>query len=416
MVRPTIGPIDALTGLLDDAAVLLDGAIALRRDLHAHPELGLELPRTQRAIVTALETLGLQISFGSALSSVTAILDTGRPGPTVLLRADMDALPMDEDTDLDFKSTIAGTMHACGHDTHVAMLVQAAHLLVARKLELDGIVVFMFQPGEEGHGGAAIMLEEGILEAAGAIDLAFAIHATPSIPSGAIATRGGTIMASSDEFVIDVIGRGGHASTPFQALDPIPIACEIVLASQSMVTRSINAFDPAVVTVAEVKAGTTSNVIPETARLHGTIRAVSARTRGQVHANLERVATGVAHAHGATVEFNLRLGYPVTVNDATVATWCRAIARDLLGARMSFEMPAPVMGAEDFSYVLEKVPGALVFLGMCPTHLQPHEAPPNHSNRMLLEESAMANGIALYAGVALAKSAEAKVATLEPLE
>jgi hippurate hydrolase len=260
------------------------------------------------------------------------------------------------------------------------------------------------------------MLEEGVLESAGSVDLAFAIHATPSIPSGAIATKGGTIMASSDEFVIDVIGRGGHASTPYQALDPIPIACEIVLAAQSMVTRSINAFDPAVVTVAEVKAGTTSNVIPELARLHGTIRAVSARTRGQVHENLERVATGVAHAHGAEVDFDLRLGYPVTVNDATVATWCRAIASDLLGEQRSFEMPAPVMGAEDFSYVLERVPGALVFLGMCPLTLQPHEAPPNHSNRMLLEESAMASGIALYAGVVLAKSAEATAQAAESLE
>ena len=407
---------DTFSGLLSDATELLDDAIALRRDLHAHPELGLELPRTQQAIVEALQPLNLEISMGAALSSVTAILDTGRPGPTVLLRADMDALPMDEDTVLDFKSTVQGAMHACGHDTHVAMLVQAAHLLVARRDALIGKVVFMFQPGEEGHGGAAIMLEEGILEATGGVDLAFAIHATPSIPSGAIATKGGTIMASSDEFVIDVVGRGGHASTPFQALDPIPIACEIVLATQSMVTRSINAFDPAVVTVAEVKAGTTSNVIPETARLHGTIRAVSARTRGQVHENLERVANGVAHAHGARVDFDLRLGYPVTVNDQSIATWCRAIAADLLGAQLSFEMPAPVMGAEDFSYVLEKVPGALVFLGMCPAGLQPHEAPPNHSNRMLLEESAMANGIALYAGVALAKSAEVLAETDEPLE
>jgi hippurate hydrolase len=407
---------DTFAGLLADATTLLDDAIALRRDLHAHPELGLELPRTQQAIVEALRPLDLEISLGKALSSVTAIFDTGRAGPTVLLRADMDALPMDEDTELDFKSTVAGAMHACGHDTHVAMLVQAAHLLVARREALVGKVLFMFQPGEEGHGGAAIMLEEGVLESAGSVDLAFAIHATPSIPSGAIATKGGTIMASSDEFVIDVIGRGGHASTPYQALDPIPIACEIVLAAQSMVTRSINAFDPAVVTVAEVKAGTTSNVIPELARLHGTIRAVSARTRGQVHENLERVATGVAHAHGAEVDFDLRLGYPVTVNDATVATWCRAIASDLLGEQRSFEMPAPVMGAEDFSYVLERVPGALVFLGMCPLTLQPHEAPPNHSNRMLLEESAMASGIALYAGVVLAKSAEATAQAAESLE
>jgi hippurate hydrolase len=396
---------DALTDLFTEATGQLDAAISLRRDLHQHPELGLDLPRTQKAILDGLAGLELDLHVGTALSSVTAVLSTGRPGPTVLLRADMDALPMDEDTDLPFRSAIPGAMHACGHDTHVAMLVEAAKLLHRRREDLTGNVIFMFQPGEEGHGGAALMLDEGILGLGDGVDFAFAIHATPSVPNGMIATKGGTIMASSDQFTIDVVGRGGHASTPYTALDPIPVACEIVLALQSMVTRRINAFDPAVVTVAQVTAGTTSNVIPERARLHGTIRAVSDFTRQHVREQLEQVAHGVATAHGAIAEVDVHLGYPVTINDATAATWSRELASGILGEHIAIEMPAPVMGAEDFSYVLQKVPGALVFLGMCPEGVQFFEAPPNHSNRMILNESAMAAGIALYAGVALAKSA-----------
>ena len=395
---------DTLIDLFTEAQGHLDAAIAFRRDLHQNPELGLELPRTQAAIVAALQGHDLEIHLGRALSSVIAVLATGRPGPTVLLRADMDALPMDEDTDLPFKSAIAGAMHACGHDTHVAMLVEAAKLLSRRRDDLSGTVIFMFQPGEEGHGGAALMLDEGILGLGDGVDFAFAIHATPSVPNGMIATKGGTIMASSDQFTIDVVGRGGHASSPHTALDPIPVACEIVLALQSMVTRRINAFDPAVVTVAQVTAGTTSNVIPERARLHGTIRAVSDFTRQYVREQLEQVAHGVATAHGASADVDVHLGYPVTINDATAATWSRELAAGVLGEHVAIEMPTPVMGAEDFSYVLQKVPGALVFLGMCPEGMEFYEAPPNHSNRMILNESAMAAGIALYAGVALAKS------------
>ena len=395
---------DTFPGLLADAELLLPAAIAFRRDLHQHPELGNDLPRTQAKVIEGLEGLGLTIIKGKALSSVTAVLDTGRPGPTVLLRGDMDALPMPEDTSEPFKSTVEGVMHACGHDAHTSMLVHAAKLLVARRDDLNGRVVFMFQPGEEGHGGAEIMIEEGLLEVAGTPDLAFAIHVTPSIPNKVIGTRGGTIMASSDEITIDIVGRGGHASQPHAALDPIPIACELVLAIQSMVTRKINAFDPAVVTIAHVTAGTTSNVIPERAQIHGTIRTVSAFTREYVRGELERLAHGIASAHGATAEFDVELGYPVTVNDHTVADWSRQVATGVLGEGFALEMPTPVMGAEDFSYVLEKVPGAMVFLGLCPDGVNFFEAAPNHSNRMVINESGMAAGIALYAGVALAKS------------
>ena len=392
--------------LLEDAQALLPEAVALRRDLHAHPELGLELPRTQAAIVTALEGLGLSITRGKALSSVTAVLDTGRPGPTVLLRADMDALPMPEDTGEEFASTVEGAMHACGHDAHVAMLVGAVKLLVDRKEMLKGKVVFMFQPGEEGHGGADLMIQEGVLNVAGSTDLAFAIHVTPVMPNGMVGSRGGTLMASSDEFVIDIVGRGGHASQPHAALDPVPVAAELILAIQSMVTRRINAFDPAVVTVAHLTAGTTSNVIPERAQLHGTIRTVSAFTRQYVREQLTHLAENLATAHGASAEVKVRLGYPVTVNNDLVAQWASDVVNKSIGEGIFVEMPSPVMGAEDFSYVLEKVPGVMVFLGLCPEGVNFFEAAPNHSNRMVINESGMATGIALYAAVALTKSQE----------
>ena len=396
---------DNLAGLLQDAEGLLPSAVDMRRDLHAHPELGNDLPRTQAKVLEALEGLGLTISTGRGLSSVTAVLDTGRPGPTVLLRGDMDALPMPEDTTEPFRSTVDGAMHACGHDLHTSMLAHAAKLLVARQQDLKGRVVFMFQPGEEGHGGAEIMIAEGLLDVAGKPDVAFAIHVTPSLPNRWVATRGGTIMASSDQFVMTVTGKGGHASSPYAGLDPIPVAAEIVLALQTMVTRKVNVFDPAVVTVGRFTAGTTSNVIPETAELEGTIRTVSATTRAFVHEEVRRVATNIASAYGATVDVQLELGYPVTVNDAAIAAWSRSVVDGLLGEGFSLDMPSPVMGAEDFSYVLEKVPGAMVFLGVCPEGVNFLEAQGNHSNKMTVNEDAMAVGIALYAGVALAKSA-----------
>src|SRR5690606_34002776 len=339
-------------------------------------------------------------------TSVVAVLDGDEPGPTILLRGDMDALPMPEDTGLDFRSRVDGAMHACGHDAHTAMLAGAARLLAGRRGQLRGRVAFMFQPGEEGDGGALHMLEEGLLETvsegAEPVSMAFAIHQSPSIPSGLIACKGRSIMASADEFAITVRGRGGHASMPHQAGDPIPVAAEIITAIQGMVTRRVDAFDPAVVTVTKLRAGTTTNVIPETATMWGTIRAVSARTRESVMADLERVATGVAAAHGASAELELLPnGYPVTVNDEGAARFALAIAAELLGAAQAVELPQPVMGAEDWSYVLEQVPGAMAFLGTRPPGVSPADVAPNHSNRMVLDEGAMAAGVATYAGVAL---------------
>jgi len=395
---------DVLDGLVDGARAGLDDAVALRRRLHEHPELGLDLPDTQAAVLEALDGLPLTVTTGQSSSSVVAVLDGDEPGPTILLRGDMDALPMPEDTGLEFASRVDGAMHACGHDAHVAMLAGSARLLSARRATLAGRIVFMFQPGEEGHHGAREMLDEGLLERAGAgaapVSMAFAIHQSPTIPSGVIATKGHTIMASTDNFQITVRGRGGHASMPHHAGDPIPTACEIVTALQAMVTRRVDAFDPAVVTVAKIRAGTTTNVIPETATLWGTIRTVSEKTRAAVREDIERTAVGIAAAHGASAEVELVAGYPVTVNDADAARFALATAAELFGAAAAVEIPTPVMGAEDWSYVLQAVPGSMAFLGTRPKGAAPADVAPNHSNRMVLDEDAMAVGIATYAGVA----------------
>ena len=390
----------AAEGLGDEAAVLLDDTITLRRELHRHPELGLDLPRTQQVILGALEGLPLSVSTGTSTTSVIATLEGGEPGPTTLLRADMDALPMTEDTGLPFASEVPGAMHACGHDAHVAMLVGAARLLSRRQSALPGRVVLMFQPGEEGYAGASAMLDDGLLDEVGPVERAFAIHVTPLAPSGWVASKPGAFMASADAFRLVVTGQGGHASMPHDAVDPVPVACEIVTALQAMVTRRIAVSDPAVLTVASIHAGTTDNVIPESAELLGTVRALSEGSRAATLEGLERVAGHVAAAHlcEATIT-EIPPGYPVTVNDAVALEEVLGIAEDLLGADHVVRMPTAVMGAEDWSFVLQRVPGSMVLLGMAPPGVA-HPAP-NHSNRMVLDEAALATGVALHAAVAL---------------
>ncbi|MBA2415577.1 MAG: amidohydrolase [Geodermatophilaceae bacterium] len=388
--------------VLAQADELADRTIDFRRRLHRRPEIGLQLPITQEAIRTEIGDLGLDVRTGSSTTSVVAVLDGASDGPTVLLRGDMDALPLTEHTGLDFASEIDGVMHACGHDTHVAMLAGAARLLADRRADIAGRVVFMFQPGEEGFHGARYMLEEGLLEATGQRPTgAFALHISSSFVSGTINTRPGALLASSDTIRITVQGRGGHASAPHYANDPIPVACEIVIALQTMVTRRIDIFDPAVVTIAHLSAGTTNNVIPATAVLEGTIRTLSAETRTSVHDLVRQVARGIASAHGMQVEVEIEGGYPVTVNDGDFASSVHAVAGQLLGADRACIMESPIMGAEDWSYVLQEVPGAMAFLGACPPDLEPETAPGNHSNLVVFDETALSTGVATYAAVAL---------------
>ena len=384
--------------ILTEAQDLLDDTIQLRRRIHRHPEIGLALPRTQATVLEALDGLGLTVETGGRTTSVVARLTGTRRGPTILLRADMDALPLREETGLPFASEVEGAMHACGHDAHVAMLVGAARLLARRRATLGGAVLFMFQPGEEGYHGARVMLEEGLLDGAAPPTGAFALHVTHRHAAGVIATRPGPTMASGDTIQIVVRGRGGHASAPHDCLDPVPVACEIVQAFQTLVTRRVNVFDPAVLTIARIEAGTTRNVIPETASLLGTVRTVSEATRERVLEGVRRVAEGVAAAHGAEVGIELIRGYPVTVNDADFAGFVLDTAGALLGPERAHAMSHPVMGSEDFSYVLQRVPGAMANLGT-----RPENGPvfPNHSNRMLVNESALATGIAMHVAVAL---------------
>jgi hippurate hydrolase len=394
----------SVSGLLAQAQDVQHRTVGLRRDLHRNPEIGLNLPRTRDAVLDALADLPLQVHLGRSVTSVVAVLDGARPGPTVLLRGDMDALPLTEDTGLPFASAVEGAMHACGHDTHVAMLASAARILAGRRDELAGRVLFMFQPGEEGHHGARYMIEEGVLDRtgpAGRPAIAYALHISATLPAGEIHLRPGPMMAAADVLQVTVRGRGGHASAPHDALDPVPAAAAMVGALQTAVTRRLDAHQPAVLTIAHLVAGTTNNIIPESAFLEGTLRTFSAETRERAHREIRRVCEHTALAHDCTAEVEIVAGYPVTVNADRPVARVTEVAGALLGQRRVMTMPTPIMGAEDFSYVLAEVPGAMAFLGGCPPEVDPATAPPNHSNRVVFDEDAMATGVALYAALAL---------------
>lgn len=399
---PTLAQDPRFTGLLEAARALQPRTVALRRQLHKHPEVGLRLPRSQAAVLHALEGLDLHVMRGESLDSVIAVLNGAEPGPSVLLRGDMDALPLNEDSGLAFASEEAGRMHACGHDTHTAMLASAARLLSSRRDALRGRVIFMFQPGEEGNHGARHMISEGVLEAGGRpVERALALHITATATSGVVTCKPGPIMASADAWTVTVTGRGGHGAMPFHAIDPVPAAAAMVGALQTMVTRRFSVFDPAVLTVGRIMAGTTSNIIPETAELEGTLRTLSEETRAEALAQLPAVCEHIGAAHGCTTDFQLTTGYPPTVNDDNVASRVLALASSVLGQRYASVMPDPLMAAEDFSYIAQKVPSTLAFLGACPPGTDPDHAPPNHSNRVHFDESSFANGVAMYTAFAL---------------
>ena len=379
---------------------LLHDAIELRRAIHMEPELGLHLPKTTEKVLKALEGLPLEIRQGPSTTGVLAILRGSANGRTVLLRGDMDALPLTEDTGLDFSSRTDGAMHACGHDTHVAMLAGAARALCAKKDQLAGTVMFMFQPGEEGWHGARFMLDDGLIDPLP--DAAFALHISPNMPTGVFASRAGPLLASSDSIRIKVIGAGGHASMPQDAVDPIPVACEIVTAMQTMITRTISVFDPAVITIAHIDAGTTYNIIPEFARMRGTLRTLSEHTREAAHEGIRKIAENIAAAHGCTAEVEIERGFPVTVCSGREVDLAEQVAKDLYGDSAWMTMKTPMMGAEDFSYVLQKVPGLMAFLGAAPTGVggDYRGCCALHSNRMTLDEQVMARGIAMHCAYA----------------
>jgi hippurate hydrolase len=289
-------------------------------------------------------------------------------------------------------------MHACGHDTHTAMLAGAARALCAQRGRLAGTVMFMFQPGEEGHHGAREMLKDGLLNPLP--DAAFALHISPNIPAGILAGRPGPLLAAADRLQVTIKGQGGHASQPQNAIDPIPVACEIVSALQTMISRRVPAFDPVILTIARIAAGSTNNVIPETAELEGTIRSFSKESRAIAHEGLERVVHNIAAAHKCDATVDIEEGFPVTVCDERAVTLAKRTMESLFGAHSWMTLPSPLMGAEDFSYVLQKVPGAMMFLGVTPEGGDWRSCCSIHSNKMVLDENQMARGIAMHCALA----------------
>jgi hippurate hydrolase len=396
--------LDAKT-LLAEARELLPRAVEVRRKIHAHPELGLDLPETTATVLDGLKGLDVQVARGKSTSGLVVSLTGTKPGSqsgkTILLRGDMDALPMPEETGLPFASKIPGRMHACGHDVHTAMLVQAVHLLHRHRDKLAGTVKFMFQPGEEGYHGAKFMIEDGLLDADPRPDAAFAMHISPTDKAGELICRPGPMLASADTWNVIVRGRGGHASAPHDAIDPMPVAFEIGLALQAMVTRRINVFDPVVLTCGRVMGGTAKNIIPETVDMLGTLRTFSDSARRTALEGIERVAKNVAAAHRCTAEVLTERGYPVTSNNAGFVDFARGVATELVGAAGYKTRSAPLMGAEDFSYVLQRYPGCMMLLGVRPEDLDGADhVPPCHSNHMRVNESAMTVGIAMHAAIA----------------
>jgi len=382
--------------------------VQLRRALHQVPEYDLDLPKTQALILEALDGLDLEITLGKELSSVTAVLrGRGGPGPVVLLRGDMDALPVTERVEVPFKSQHPGMMHACGHDLHVAGLVGAAKILHELRDQLAGDVVFMFQPGEETTGGAPIMIREGLLEAAGRrVDSAYCLHVqSAGDPLGMWNSKPGPLMAAADQLSVRVVGAGAHGSEPFRGKDPIPVLCEIVVALQTMVTRQFDVFDPVVLTIGRIIGGTKENIIPDDAFFDATIRTLSAATQAKVQEASVRLVENLAAAHGLTAEADYRVGYPVTVNDEREYLFARQAIVDLFGPDRYRERAHAELGAEDMSFVLNEVPGAYVNLSACSATDYEHAAD-NHSPLADFDDSVLPDGAALLAELAVRRLAQ----------
>jgi len=383
--------------LLEDARGIAERITALRRAIHAEPELGLETPKTLAKVRAELADLPLEWREGPSCTGAVAVLNSGKAGRNVLLRGDMDALPMNEETGLPFASTVSGRMHACGHDTHTAMLAGAARVLASRADTLAGEVRFMFQPGEEGYHGARFMIDDGLLDPLP--EAAFALHIMPNAPHGTIGSRVGTLLASADMLEIAVEGRGGHASMPHDTRDPVPVACEIVMALQSMVTRRFSAHEAMIVTVTQLEAASAHNVIPVRAVLKGTIRTLTPELRKEAWNAIRGLAENIAQAHECDADVTIIQGFPPTLNDARAVALAETVAKSLPHGEY-MNMPSPIMGAEDFSYVLEKVPGMMAFLGVAESGADWRQCCSIHSSHMMVDETVLPRGTAFLAGCA----------------
>jgi hippurate hydrolase len=394
--------------LHDDARSMSDDLAELRKALHRAPEVGLELPRTQEKVLEELDGLGLEVTTGSATTSVTAVLRGGARDDadprTVLLRADMDALPVVEETGLDFAST-NGAMHACGHDLHTASLIGGARLLAQHRDRLRGDVVLMFQPGEEGWDGAGVMLQEGILDAAGRrVDAAYGTHVfSNTFPAYQFASRPGPLMAASHGLFVTVRGRGGHGSAPHRTRDPIAATAEMITALQTMVTRRFDVFDPVVLTVGIIEGGTRRNIIPDTARFEATVRRFSEASAVKLREGILDTLRGVAQAHGVEVDIEYNDEYPLTVNTAAEVDFSAGVVREVLGEDRFEEMTVPISGSEDFSRVIDAVPGAFIGIGAVLPGLDHETAATNHSPRADFDPAVLPDAAAVYAELAVRK-------------
>jgi amidohydrolase len=366
--------------------------VALRRDIHREPELGFDTEKTAEKVLAALEGLPLDLETGVAKNGIVATLEGDGDGPTVALRADMDALPILEDTGLPFGSETEGRMHACGHDGHTSMLVGAAHALSGMRDRLDGTVKFVFQPAEEGGGGGKVMVDEGVADDVSSI---FALHLWPGLPFGKVATKAGPIMAAADAFEMAIKASGGHGAMPHLASDAIAIAAQVVTALQTIVSREVDPIEPAVLTVGEIGAGTAFNIIPDKARIGGTVRTLDDDLRERIPARIEELARGIAKGMRGDVDLDYTFSYPVTVNDEAAASRALNVAEDLFGGESVLELPNPSMGGEDFAFFLEKVPGAFIWLGVG------EDVSGLHTPKFAFDEEILSRGSALLAALAI---------------
>ena len=375
---------------------------SLRRKLHQIPEFGLELPNTLKVILDEVSGLG-EITLGKSITSAVLHIKGDLPGPTVLLRADMDALAVVEDTGLPYAST-NGFMHACGHDLHMAMGVGAAKILASRKSELKGEVIIFFQPGEEGHHGADVMIEEQALMVSGSKPIrAYGLHVFSSYPLGMMGSRSGPLMASAGDLLVTVTGSGGHGSMPWLSKDPISVLNEIMSSLQTMVTKRFSAFDPVIVNIGWVRAGdtATTNVIPETASFGATVRVFSEENATKLKQYTQELVNSIATGFGlsATVEFTRAT--KVLMNDAEAISSVEKVNSEIFGAGRYINLPTPIAGGEDFASILREVPGAFVFMGACPPDTDHTSAATNHSNKAVFDDSILGDGAALLAALAV---------------
>ncbi|GAC1302844.1 MAG: M20 family metallopeptidase [Vulcanimicrobiaceae bacterium] len=375
---------------------LIEEVVATRRDLHQHPELGFEEVRTAALVESRLRALGYAVHAGIGTTGVVGTMRGARAGKTIMLRADMDALPLAEETAHAFASREPGKMHACGHDGHVAMLLGAARLIAERRAELAGTIVLCFQPAEEGKGGAKAMVDEGMLERFG-IERAFGLHLFSQLPTGVLGFREGPFYASSDSIEIRIDGFGGHGAAPHLSVDPILVAAEFVASVQKVVSRQIDPIEPAVVTIGSIHGGTTHNVIPSSVSMLGTVRAFDRGVRERMAERIERVLKGVCDASGASYAFAYLWRYPVTSNDRAQTRYVRELAERTIGASRVVTSEKH-MGAEDFSFFAERVPASYFVLGC---NGGPSTSFPHHHGKFDIDEAALATGVRMMVALAL---------------